>query len=247
MTFTTASSDGVKRRNIHDIFFFYWLCGAALYSDQVSLCVYQAACLQTMWLSGCQHHHSLPCIDLPNCSSAFSASSCRIDAFSSDFHAHFARMFCSSECTQTFGKTLSPLQAYIQFSKSYRNLILSLALFVYSSSPSWVVSHCLGQTYQPELTSGSKEKDRKGDIYGAGVGVGWILIDQRVHLLHWFKRVCVCAPVYVCQTYYYFTCIFFSQILGNSATYVSHLMSHALGGMMTQKALAAPRQHRLGC
>lgn len=156
--------------------FFKWQCVAALHSDRVSLCIYWAACLQTVWLSGCLHHHSLPRIDPPT-ALLLSALLCCIDVFSNDFHTHCAQIFVLlSARTQTdILKTLSHnqhsaltnfCQAYIQFKDSYRYLIMSLTLLLYSCSPSWVVSDCLGQMNQTKLTSGSREKDRKGGIYG---------------------------------------------------------------------------------
>lgn len=45
---------------------------------------------------------------------------------------------------------------------------MSLTLLLHSSSPSGVVSYCIGQINQPKLTSGSRGKDRKGGIYGTG-------------------------------------------------------------------------------
>lgn len=75
---------------------------------------------------------------------------------------------CTGILKTLFTLNIQHLQAHIQFKDSYRNLVLPLALLLYSSSPSWVVSRCLGQINQPKLTSGSREKDRKGGIYGAG-------------------------------------------------------------------------------
>lgn len=64
----------------------------AVYIQIGCLCIYWAACLQTMWLSGCQHHHSLPRIDPPT-ALLLSALSCRIDVLSNDFHTHYAQIF----------------------------------------------------------------------------------------------------------------------------------------------------------
>lgn len=76
-----------KERNIYNIFFLM-----AVYIQIGCLCIYWAACLQTMWLSGCQHHHSLPRIDPPT-ARLLSALSCRIDVLSNDFHTHYAQIF----------------------------------------------------------------------------------------------------------------------------------------------------------
>lgn len=91
-----------KERGRYDIIF-KWHWAAALHSDQVSLCIYRAAGLQTLWLNGFQRHgsarpwlderlHCLPRID-PPAALLLSALLCCIDVLSNDFRAQRMQMF----------------------------------------------------------------------------------------------------------------------------------------------------------
>lgn len=158
-----------------------------------------------MWLNGCQHHHSLPRIDPPT-ALLLSALLCCIDVSPTDFHTHYSQIFVLfSAYTHTDIHTQH--SALLFNSKSLAGTCKTLALLLYSSSPSWVVSHCLGQMNQLKLTSSCREKDRKVGIYGEGR----LLIDQRVHLLNWFMWVCVYLCVCVCMSVLFFTCNFSSN------------------------------------
>ena len=89
-TFSTTNSGTKKGRNRYDMFF--WKCVRVCVCVCVCVCIYRAACLQTVWLSGCLHHHSLPHID-PPAALLLSALLCCIDVFSNDFHTHCVQIF----------------------------------------------------------------------------------------------------------------------------------------------------------
>lgn len=199
-----------KERGRYDIIF-KWHWAAALHSDQVSLCIYRAAGLQTVWLNGCQRHrsarpwldeslHCLPRID-PPAALLLSALLCCIDVLSNDFrytahadvHAHGrmpARRHFENSVTQSTRTYFARLVFNLQGSR--RHLIRSLA-FLFSSSSSWVVSHCQGQTNQPMLTSGSRKRKTGREIFTAQ----GLLIDRKVHLQDRFMWVCPCLRVSV--------------------------------------------------
>lgn len=106
-----------RKRETDMVSFFKWQCVAALHSDRVSLCIYRAACLQTVWLSGCLLHHSLPRIDPPT-ALLLSALLCCIDVFSDDFHTQRAQIFCAfahagflKTVTQSTLNTCKPLSS----------------------------------------------------------------------------------------------------------------------------------------
>lgn len=143
----------------------------ALYIQIGCLCVFtgQPASRQC----GCQYHHSLPRIDPPT-ALLLSALSCRIDVLSNDFHTHYAQIFVlsSAHMHRHFENSVHTRHSALTSSYSIQRLLQdphsatrSVTLLIF---PSWVVSRCLGQINQPKLTSGSREKDRKGGIYGAG-------------------------------------------------------------------------------
>lgn len=103
-----------KERNIYNIFFLM-----AVYNQIGCLCIYWAACLQTMWLSGCQHHHSLPRIDPPT-ARLLSALSCRIDVLSNDFHTYLC--FWVHACTGIL-KTVHTQHSALTSSYSIQRLL----------------------------------------------------------------------------------------------------------------------------
>lgn len=127
----------------------------------------------------------LPCIDPPTALLLSALLYC-IDVFSNDTHTQCVQMFCAFECThaQRYFENCHTIniqrfcQAYIQFIGSRRHRIRPLTLLLLSSSPSWVVSYCQGQTNQPKLTSGSRKGNTGRDVF---MEQG-LLIDRRVHL-----------------------------------------------------------------
>lgn len=114
-----------------------------------------------------------------NCSSAFSSVVFVIDALSNDFHTHRAQIFVRTQCGRFSGSFTAALQRPHRRCWSHsRGASFCSATRLPSSG---VVSCCRGQINQPKLTSGSREKAGR-EVF---MEQGGLLIDQRVHLLHW--------------------------------------------------------------
>lgn len=136
-------------------FLFFIMAGCSAFRSGVSTCL--PGCWPpdsgTEWLPTTNHSarprleeslHCLPRID-PATALLLSAFLCCIDVFSNDSHAQCRLMFTLLDSHKHFRKfvTHSAFSAFaraIFYSSSLNgHLILSLTLFLYSCSPSWVV------------------------------------------------------------------------------------------------------------
>lgn len=136
----------------------------------------------------------------PNCSSAFGFIVlywCVLKWLSHTLRADI----CAFECTHTptFWKLRHTIniqhfcQAYIHFKGSY--LIMSLTLLLHSSSPSWVVSYCLGQINQPSWPLAAERKTGREVFMEQGL----LLEGRSICRIDSCGSVCVCVSVYVCH------------------------------------------------
>lgn len=125
--------------------------------------IYPTVCLPTLRLSGSQHQ----CLILiPPTAFAFGFIVfywCALKWLSCTLSAE---IYARERMHAPFWKTLRPLEmvlleANTLFRASRKNPVLSPARFFCSSSSSWVVSCCLGQINEPQLTSGWGKKDGK--------------------------------------------------------------------------------------